>query len=105
VERRSAAQWAVQRHLESARLSRIRRTLRFAALQGRIFHLWWHPHNFGLHPEENLRFLRGVLTEFAHCRQRYGMRSLSMADVDAEVRGVTNSETPTGAAAIARPAS
>jgi peptidoglycan/xylan/chitin deacetylase (PgdA/CDA1 family) len=67
--------------LESARLRRIRRGIRAAAERRELFHLWWHPHNFGAHVEENLRVLRGVLTEFDRCRARWGMESLSMASV------------------------
>jgi peptidoglycan/xylan/chitin deacetylase (PgdA/CDA1 family) len=74
------------RHLERLRLERIRRSLRLAARTGRIFHLWWHPHNFGIYKDENLAFLRAVLVEFAACRDRDGMRSLSMAEVDGCVR-------------------
>lgn len=68
--------------LERLRLHRIRRSIRAAARRGEIFHLWWHPHNFGVHREENLAFLRGVLEEFQACRTRYGMRSLTMREVD-----------------------
>jgi peptidoglycan/xylan/chitin deacetylase (PgdA/CDA1 family) len=74
------------RHLEPIRLDRLRGSLRSAAREGRILHLWWHPHNFGVHQEENLGFLRRILTEFAACRERFGMRSLSMASVDENVR-------------------
>jgi peptidoglycan/xylan/chitin deacetylase (PgdA/CDA1 family) len=71
------------RHLEPLRLQRIRRSLHTAAEQGRILHLWWHPHNFGVHQEENLAFLRRMLLEFAEVRGRFGMQSLSMAGADA----------------------
>jgi peptidoglycan/xylan/chitin deacetylase (PgdA/CDA1 family) len=74
------------RHLEPLRLGRVLRSLRFAARERRIFHLWWHPHNFGLYQDENLDFLRGILREFAVCRERRGMESLSMAEVDDRVR-------------------
>ena len=74
-------------YLERARLSRISRTLRYAARRGRILHLWWHPHNFGVHTDENLAFLRRILEEYGVCRERWGMRSMSMADVDDVVRG------------------
>ena len=70
------------RSLESLRLQRIRSSLQVAAQQGRILHLWWHPHNFGLFQEENLAFLRRVLIEFDRCREQYGMLSLSMIGAD-----------------------
>ena len=78
------------RRFERLRLQRIRRSVRYAARNRRIVHLWWHPHNFGIHEEENLDFLRAVLLEFAACRDRHDMRSLSMAEVDACLR--THSE-------------
>jgi peptidoglycan/xylan/chitin deacetylase (PgdA/CDA1 family) len=71
--------------LESIRLRRIAGGIRAAAEQRGIFHLWWHPHNFGANTKENLDFLRRVLEVFAGCRETHGMRSLSMLDVAALV--------------------
>jgi peptidoglycan/xylan/chitin deacetylase (PgdA/CDA1 family) len=64
--------------LNALRLSRIARCMRQAAVSGTIFHLWWHPHNFGSDTELNLSELRRLLTVFAECRSRFGFRSLSM---------------------------
>lgn len=69
------------RHLEPLRLRRITHGIRTAATQRAIYHLWWHPHNVGTFTDENLAFLRRVLETFADCRERHGMRSLSMAEV------------------------
>ena len=55
--------------------------LRDAARHGRIFHLWWHPHNFTPFPGPNMDLLRRVLDEFAVLSEAEGMRSLSMRDV------------------------
>jgi peptidoglycan/xylan/chitin deacetylase (PgdA/CDA1 family) len=44
-----------------------------------VFHLWWHPHNFGAHTLENLSFLRGILEEVDRRRQRGMLESLTMA--------------------------
>jgi hypothetical protein len=71
------------RRLDPLRARRIRQELRFAAADHGIYHLWWHPHNFGVHLEQNIEFLRGVLEDFADCRERHGMRSLSMSEVAA----------------------
>lgn len=71
------------RHLEAARLRRIASGIRAAARSHSIYHLWWHPHNFGIHTERNLSFLRDVLEVFSACRARHGMRSLSMMEVAA----------------------
>ena len=68
------------RHLEPLRLRRIKSDLRYAAKHGGVFHLWWHPHDFGEHLAENLRALREVLAEFARLRDAYGMETLTMAE-------------------------
>ena len=76
------------RHLEGLRLQRLRRAIRGAAVRGELLHLWWHPHNFGTYTAENLAFLRRVLEEFAECRARLAMQSLSMADAAAFARAL-----------------
>ena len=67
--------------LEPLRLRRVTSQLEQAARNGRVFHLWWHPHNFGAHLEENLAFLRRILETFTRLRDTDGMRSLTMRDV------------------------
>lgn len=68
------------RSLDFLRRGRIVKSLDRAAESREVFHLWWHPHNFGLHTEENLRFLRGILEEFDRRRKDGTMVSLSMAE-------------------------
>jgi hypothetical protein len=70
--------------LERLRLARITAAMDAAARSGTVFHLWWHPHNFGLATERNIAFLSAILDHFATLKQRYGMRSLTMAEVAAE---------------------
>ncbi|HET9982410.1 MAG TPA: polysaccharide deacetylase family protein [Longimicrobiales bacterium] len=71
---------------QRARLGRIRRSLRRAAREGAIVHLWSHPHNFGRHTAAGLDFLRAVLDEYAWCREHHGMLSLGMAEAAALAR-------------------
>jgi peptidoglycan/xylan/chitin deacetylase (PgdA/CDA1 family) len=86
-----------RKRLESVRLRRIAGGIRAAAEQRGIFHLWWHPHNFGANTKENLHFLREVLEVFASCRQANGMRSLTMHDVAALATNIDGGlETPDG---------
>ncbi|UED67634.1 polysaccharide deacetylase family protein [Brevibacillus sp. HD3.3A] len=72
------------RFLEDLRYARIRRDLLFAAKNQRLYHLWWHPENFGSYPAENLRFLERLLAYFADLRRQYGMQSLSMEEAAAD---------------------
>ena len=69
-----------RRRLDEVRLYKIKRDMRRAAKRGRIYHLWWHPHNFGTYLDENLNLLRRVLDEFTVLRSRHGMVSLTMAE-------------------------
>jgi peptidoglycan/xylan/chitin deacetylase (PgdA/CDA1 family) len=70
-----------RRRLDRFRVGRVVGELRAAAEHGRHYHLWWHPHNFGLAPGQNLASLRQILEAFAVLRDTHGMRSLTMRDV------------------------
>jgi hypothetical protein len=70
-----------RKRLEPLRLSRLHSGMRHAAKHGRIFHLWWHPHNFSQHQPENFAMLEQVLDEFDRLAASEGMQSLTMADV------------------------
>lgn len=67
--------------LEPLRLRRIMSDLSHAAQNGLMYHLFWHPHNFGKDIEENLAFLRTLLEHFRRLRDMYGIESLNMSDV------------------------
>ncbi len=71
--------------LERLKVGRIKRAMLHAAKRGEVFHLWWHPHNFGRYTAQNLRSLEEVLRYFTRLRHRYGMRSLTMAEIAEEV--------------------
>lgn len=77
------------RALEDLRIRRITRGVEAAARQGRIYHLWWHPHNFGTYPDENFAVLSRILDAFERCRELYGMDSLTMADAADRARKYT----------------
>jgi len=74
--------------VEELRFRRIAATLERAARLRRIIHLWWHPHNFGTQPAQNIVFLRRILSVFERCRAAHGMTSLSMAEVAAIAQGL-----------------
>jgi len=59
---------------------RVKDDLTYAARQGLVYHLWWHPHNFGAHLEKNIGTLRRILDHFDGLREPYGMRSKNMAE-------------------------
>lgn len=67
--------------LEGLRLRRIRKEMVYAAKNGEMYHLWWHPHNFGANMEENFRFFENVLQTYKECEDRYGMQSCTMNEI------------------------
>ena len=67
--------------LDGLRLQRITRALDHAAARQQAMHLWWHPHNFGVNLEANLRFLRRVLDHFRSLQQRGAIESLNMREL------------------------
>lgn len=71
--------------LERLRMWRITSAMEAAARRGKLFHLWWHPHNFGADVQANLAFLRAILDHFRTLQERYDMRSMTMAAVADEV--------------------
>jgi peptidoglycan/xylan/chitin deacetylase (PgdA/CDA1 family) len=86
-----------RRRFERLRLERLRSGMRHAASSGRIFHLWWHPHNFSQYQSENFSLLEQLLDEFDRLALAEGMQSLTMADVAALV-APTSSRPPMGGA-------
>lgn len=67
--------------LEPLRLRRIKKSMTYAAQHGEVFHLWWHPHNFGVNQEQNFKNLTTILEHFKTLEKEYGMRSASMRDI------------------------
>ena len=65
---------------DSIRLERMKRAMSDAASRGENFHLWWHPHNFGVNTDQNLHMLEMVLQHFRNLRDTHGMRSMCMSD-------------------------
>tara|TARA_B100000780_G_scaffold261631_1_gene214187 strand:- start:14404 stop:15363 length:960 start_codon:yes stop_codon:yes gene_type:complete len=66
--------------LENIRLTRIKSSMLKAAIEGKGYHLWWHPHNFGNNLEENIAFLSNILEYFKFLQSEYGMQSLNMLE-------------------------
>lgn len=51
--------------LEPLKVLRIRKSMKHAAKNGELFHLWWHPHNFGKNIDENFKNLEDIFKEYA----------------------------------------
>ncbi len=64
--------------LNAARLNRIKNEMIQAAENGEVYHLWWHPHNFGGDVVGSIKTLLAIVETFKYCNETYGMESLTM---------------------------
>jgi hypothetical protein len=83
------------RLFEPLRLWRVKHEMTYAAANGLLYHLWFHPHDFGTNTQSNLQFLRGILDHYLTLKALYGFQSVSMAEAAA---AITHRELPCGAA-------
>lgn len=67
--------------LESIKVMQIKHCMTRAAKKNEIYHLWWHPHNFGTYKRENLRNLDRIIAHYMTLKTQYGMRSLNMGEI------------------------
>ena len=67
--------------LDTLRLKRITKSMDDAAMHKRIYHLWWHPHNFGANTGKNIEFLEKIIGHYKSLEERYGMKSLNMYEL------------------------
>ncbi len=71
--------------LDMLRLNRIKKSMTYAAKNNQVFHLWWHPHNFGKNIEENFRFLNGIISHYQYLNSHYGFESKNINEIVSEM--------------------
>ena len=71
--------------IDPLRLQRIRSSMRYAAENNEAYHLWWHPHNFGINIADNLKFLSAILEYYRELQKEYGMESKCMKEIAEEI--------------------
>jgi peptidoglycan/xylan/chitin deacetylase (PgdA/CDA1 family) len=66
---------------QAIKLNRILAEMEYAAKNNRVYHLWWHPHNFGYSLEENILFLETILIHYNVLSKKFGFVSSSMIEM------------------------
>lgn len=69
------------RFFEFFKYKRLKNAMTKAAKLKQVFHLWWHPHNFGQYQDENFIFLEKILLHFKRLQNEYGFTSLNMKEI------------------------
>ena len=67
--------------LEKLKIIRIKKAMLSAAKNKKLYHIWWHPHNFGSNIESNILQLKEVLEYYMFLNKKYGMKSLNMNEL------------------------
>jgi peptidoglycan/xylan/chitin deacetylase (PgdA/CDA1 family) len=78
------------RVFENLRLKRIKESMTYAAEKGKLYHLWWHPHNFATNLKDNIAFLEQILIHYQNLNDKWNFESRSMGQIAKELKG--NSE-------------
>lgn len=66
------------RFFDGLKLWRLKWSMTRTAKNGGVFHLWWHPHNFGQYLQENLQQIEVLLEHYHFLNKKYNFQSLTM---------------------------
>lgn len=66
---------------EGLKIMRIKREMTAAAKEGKLYHLWWHPHNFGINLQQNLNNLTHILNHYKKLNYQYGFSNFTMDNI------------------------
>lgn len=67
--------------LETLKLRRIKKAMHHAAKHNELFHLWWHPHNFGANIDQNFKNLETIFKEYKSLNKKYHFQSETMTSL------------------------
>ncbi|MBO9592150.1 MAG: polysaccharide deacetylase family protein [Niabella sp.] len=73
------------RFLEPLKITRIKSSMTHAAKNNLIFHLWWHPHNFGSNLKRNIASLEQLLQHYTFLKERYHFNSETMSQITSRI--------------------
>ena len=71
--------------LNGMKLKRIKSGMTYAAKNNFTYHLWWHPHNFGIYQNENFSFLEEILNHYDKLNKEYNFQSYTMTALAKEI--------------------
>lgn len=69
-----------EKAIQTLKINRIKNEMQYAAKNNLNYHLWWHPHNFGNFPMENVQQLKDILDHYQYLNEKYGFESVCMCD-------------------------
>ena len=73
------------RFFEQFKFLRIKNAMTYAAKKGLVYHLWWHPHNFGRNTIKNIYLLEKILNHYDFLNAKYKFESLTMNELSGKI--------------------
>lgn len=67
--------------LEPLKMKRVLKAMTHAARNKKVYHIWWHPHNFGKNTEANLNQIEKLFQHYKHLNNKYNFVSVTMAEL------------------------
>ncbi len=67
--------------LEPLKVNRVKNTMKKAAKSNELFHMWFHPHNFGNYMDENFKNLEEIYKLYSHLNSKYKFTSITMSNL------------------------
>ncbi|MBL6444771.1 polysaccharide deacetylase family protein [Fulvivirga sp. 29W222] len=67
--------------LNKLKIKKIKNEMTRAAKNNEVYHLWWHPHNFGNFTQENLHGLVEIANHYQKLHHDFGMQSMNMGEI------------------------
>lgn len=72
--------------LEKLKLMRIKNAMTYAAKNNLVYHLWWHPHNFGINLDHNIAMLNKILIHYQYLNVKYNFLSITMSELSNKIK-------------------
>jgi len=70
---------------ESLKIRRIKKGMSYAAKKNHLYHLWWHPHNFGANLKQNITNLETIFKHYQKLNTNYGFESNTMTSLTKKI--------------------
>jgi peptidoglycan/xylan/chitin deacetylase (PgdA/CDA1 family) len=74
------------------RVARIKKSMTYAAKRNVVYHLWWHPHNFGKNVDSNLKMIEEILNHYTFLHQKYNFTSLNMKGISEYIDEISDKQ-------------
>lgn len=72
---------------EGLKINRIINSMTYAAKNSEVFHLCWHPHNFGKNTNQNIEGLTKILKHYNTLHSEYNFESITMGELSQILKG------------------